>query len=684
MAVPPAPAPSAEKVALPRELANFLIELAIALQSHGVYPAGHPFLVRSADAVMRRLDGLFLDRDSVSFGVARQQLVIEGVATDPNNPVLSGLAGRLHRHRVGAVTMGRGARAEEVSAFLALLSSEAEVSGPALPAQGEAPSWGSIRLHPLSYAQLELSGEAEAGAAEDPRAARLWIGLARAAVESDEEEEASPEPAAVAEAINREAHAVAYDQVIVGYLLQLADELRHGDERGAPEVRRRLSQMIAGLSPETLRRLVEMGGDEVQRRRFLLNASHGFAAEAVVKLVEASAAASEQTISHSLLRLLSKLAAHAERSGGPVRRVAERELREQVQLLVGGWTLPDPNPEAYSETLDRLSRSATGIAGVLPGPNDPAPLRMVQTALEVDTAGTTAWAALSRMISDGELPALLTLLDTAPEGSHFAAAAWDFVSTPESVRALLAAGPEASAALDRLVERMGTDAIAPLMDEMAASELRVVRRAALDRLGRMGAPAAAEAVRRLGDERWFVVRNLLVILQDAGPWPDGFSPAPFLRHEDARVRREAFKLAFRVPDERARALSLALVDADEQVNRGALAECAADCPPAVLPLVCRRADDAATQPELRVLAIRVLGGAREPAAVQTLLRLVDGGRGWLRKPRLAPPTPHMQAALAALATGWADHPAAATFLEIALRSTDPEVIRAALTRREAR
>ncbi|HEX8673610.1 MAG TPA: hypothetical protein VF710_17070, partial [Longimicrobium sp.] len=196
-------------------------------------------------------------------------------------------------------------------------------------------------------------------------------------MESDEEEEASPEPSAVAEAINREAHAVAYDQVIVGYLLQLADELRHGDERGAPEVRRRLSQMIAGLSPETLRRLVEMGGDEVQRRRFLLNASHGFAAEAVVKLVEAAAGASEQTISHSLLRLLSKLAAHAERSGGPVRMAAERELREQVQLLVGGWTLPDPNPEAYSETLDRLSRSATGTA-VLPGPNDPAPLRMVQ------------------------------------------------------------------------------------------------------------------------------------------------------------------------------------------------------------------------------------------------------------------------------------------------------------------
>jgi HEAT repeat protein len=672
---------SPERVTLPRELANFLIELAIALQSHGVYPAGHPFLVRSADAVMRRLEGLLLDRESVAFGVARQQLVIEGVATESGNPVLSGLAGRLHRHRVGAVTLGRGARAEDVRAFLTLLSSEAEVTGPALGAGGEPVAWGAIRLHPLSYAQLELSGEAEPGAPEDPRAARLWIGLARAAVETDAD--APPEPAAVADAINRQAHEVAYDQVIVGYLLQLADELRHGDERGAAEVRRRLAQMIGGLSPETLRRLVEMGGDDAQRRRFLLDASHGFAAEAVVRLVEAAAAASEQNISHSLLRLLSKLAAHAERSGGPVRAVAESALRDQVQLLVSGWTLPDPNPGTYSVTLDELARSAVGVAGVL-GPHDPEPGRIVQTALEVDAAGTTVWAALSRMSSGGELPALVALLDGAPAGSRLAGDAWDFISSRESVQALLAAGPEGSAALDRLLERMGDEAIGPLMDEMTGSELRLVRRAALARLGRMGAPAAAEAVRRLDDGRWYVVRNLLAVLHEAAPWPADFSPAPFLRHEDPRVRREAAKLAFRLPGERARALATALVDTDEQVNRIALAECMSDCPPAVLPLVCRRAADAATDPELRQLAIRVLGTSREAPAVQTLLRLVDGGQSWLRKPRLAASTPEMLAALGALATGWAEHPAAATFLAAALRSTDPEVIRAALSRSEAR
>jgi hypothetical protein len=675
----------APRVTLSRDLANFLIELAIALQSHGVYPAGHPFLARSAGAVMRRLEGLLLDRESVSFGVARQQLVIEGVATEQGNPVLSGLAGRLHRHRVGAVTLGRGARVEDLSAFLAVLSAEAEVSGPALSADGgEARAWGPIRLHPLSYAHLELSGDGDGGdAPEDPRASRLWIGLARAAVEGDAADAPAPEPAAVAEAINRQTHEVAYDQVIVGYLLQLADELRHGDERGSAEVRRRLSQMIGGLSADTIRRLVAMGGDEAQRRRFVLDASHGFAADAVVRLVEAAAEASEQNVSHSLLRLLSKLAAHAEHSGAPARAAAGNALREQVQLLVSGWSLPDPNPGTYSVTLDRLAHSAVGLAGVLPGPNDPEPRRLVQTAVEVDAAGTAAWAALSRMMAGGETAALVELLAAAPPESNFAAAAWDFVCTPDTVRTLLEAGPDAAAALDYVAGRMGDGVVEPLLDALAESDARVVRRAALARLGRLGAPAADAAVRRLGDPRWYVVRNLLAVLQEAEPWPHGFSPAPFLRHDDARVRREALKLAFRVPDQRTRALSLALVDADEQVNRIALAECAAECPAAAVPLVCRRADEAG-DPELRMQAVRVLGGSREPAALQALLRRVDGGRSWMGKQRLAAASPEMLAALEALAAGWSAHPSAAPLLQAAMQSDDPEVIRAAMARGEGR
>ena len=51
-----------------------------------------------------------------------------------------------------------------------------------------------------------------------------------------------------------------------------------------------------------------MGGDVIQRRKFVLDATQGMAVDAVVNLVQAAADTSGQTISHSLIRMLSKLA----------------------------------------------------------------------------------------------------------------------------------------------------------------------------------------------------------------------------------------------------------------------------------------------------------------------------------------------------------------------------------------
>lgn len=678
----PTASPSTERVALSRDLASFLIDLAIALQNHAVYPAGHPFLARSAAAVIGRLDGLLLDRGSLSFGVARDRLVIEGVATEPENPVLAGLAGRLHRHRVGAVTLSRGLEAGEVEAVLGALAVEAEHGG-ALMAGGARPEWPNVRLHPVSFADLQLAdggGEDGDGGSASARAPQLWIGLARAALASaaDDTDEGGPEPAAVARAIEQHGHQAAYDQVIVGYLLQLAEELRAGGGHGAAEVRRRLSRMILALKPSTLRRLVAMGGDLVQRRAFVLDASHGFAADAVVRLVEAAAAASQRTVSDSLLRLLTKLAAHADRSSGPGRAAADVAMREQVARLVEGWDLPSPNPEAYERALDSAARG-DDAAGTR-DPAAPEPERMVQTALEVDAGGPMAWAAVREMASGERLHALIALLEDAPAGSRLAGKVWEQVTTPECARALLRAGPAAAHALDLLCERLGEAAVPALLDELVESGSRTVRRAALARLGGMGPAAAAGALRRLDDPRWYVTRNLLGLLGQLGAAPEPAVLARLLRHADERVRREAFKLAFPLADERPRALSLALGDADPQVLRLALTECQAGCPAAVLPLVCRRIADPALEPELRVLAVRALGVSREPLALRTLVQLADGGRSLLGRRRLAAASPEVVAAVTALAAGWRASPDAAAVLALARQSADAQLRAAAAGR----
>src|SRR5689334_9354591 len=171
------PAPSGDRATLSRDLADFLIELSIALHKHAMYPQGHPSLGPAAAAVTRRAELLLEGRSTLSLGVARQQLVIEGVATDPKHPVLAELAGRLHRHHLGAVTFRHGVEQAEVADVLKTLAVEAERTGQPLglgPAE-RLRAWTRVQLHPLTYERLELVDDAGAAAEGGARPAQLWV-----------------------------------------------------------------------------------------------------------------------------------------------------------------------------------------------------------------------------------------------------------------------------------------------------------------------------------------------------------------------------------------------------------------------------------------------------------------------------------------------------------------------------
>jgi hypothetical protein len=691
-------APPTEKTALSRELADFLIELSIALHKHSMYPEGHPSIAPAAAAVTRRAEHLLEDRAMLALGVARQQLVIEGVATDPKNPLLAELAGRLHRHHLGAVTFHRGVRAPEVSDVLKTLSLDAERTGQPL---GLGPpehlrAWDHIRLHPVTYERLELveddgsapaSPDDKGGKERGLRGSQLWLGLARAAMAVDgiSHDEAAPtptEPGAIAKAIDEHEHSAAYDQVIVGYLLQIADELKSSGGTEAVSLRRRTSKLVGALQPGTLRRLIEMGGDHAQRAKFAIDATHGLAADAVLDIVRAMADASHKTVSEPLVRMLSKLAQHAEQGAVDARPEADAALREQVRELMQGWTLEDPNPAAYGQALHKLVAAGPVPAGPRrEGQQEAEPLRVVQTALEAGALGFGAWRAVERLIAEHHIADLVDLLDAtpAPNASRAplradVAPLWVRVTSPDIVRQLAAAEPPDFVTLDRLLPRLHVDAFEPLLDVLGTSESRTTRRGLLDRLTRAPRELGPIIAARLElDIPWFVTRNLLLILDGLPALPEGFSAAKFINHEDARVRRQAVKLALKVPAEREPALIGALRDDDPRTIRFALSAALDDCPQLVVPLITQIALDQAMSSELRVLAIKVLGRVRNPAALSTLLQLVDGGKNWLGRPKLASRSLELLAALMALAAGWRNDAKASPLLALATRSKDPDV-----------
>src|SRR5262245_52769091 len=116
-----------ERVTLSRDLSEFLVELSIALHKHAMYPGGHPSLGTATTGVTYRAERLLEDRPTLVFGVARRQLIIDGVATDPDQPVLRRLAEALHRHHLGAISLSRGLQPDEVGLALRALSAEVEL-----------------------------------------------------------------------------------------------------------------------------------------------------------------------------------------------------------------------------------------------------------------------------------------------------------------------------------------------------------------------------------------------------------------------------------------------------------------------------------------------------------------------------------------------------------------------------
>jgi hypothetical protein len=627
------------------------------------------------------MTSLLEGRESVTLGVARHRLVIESVTTDPNNALLRDLAHRLHRHRIASIQLTRGATLEEVEGVLAALSED--------PQRGRGPigrrletvgPWQHIRLRAMGFDKFTLQAGKSSGAATEGSAAErdAWVELARLALSTEPGDEAADDadPLVVAEAIGQKAGEVAYDRVVLGYLSKVAEEMSGRKSAGEDQLGQRLSRMIEALDPDTLRRLLETGADTAGRRKFALNASQILAADAVMEVVQAAAQATNQTISHNLLRLLHKLAHHAEEGSVQVRAKADGALRNNVARLIGDWELEDPNPTRYTAILEGMVRSSPDDAGVA-ADGGCEPEVVVRMALELGCIGPAVYAAANALLARRKLGQIAELLETLP---HTAAseALWRHVATPEQLDFELRNMPMDHQAVAILVKRIGAAAADSLLDRLATADDRSTRATVLKQLLGLGPIVGSLAMARLANAPWYVQRNILVLIGRLGHWPEGFTPVAYTATSDSRIRREAIKLLLESPAHTDEGILLGLRDPDDGIAGLAATAALEACPPAALPLLERVTVNPERSPELRAITLRILARTRAPEALRLLLALALTRRFWFAR-RLAPKSPLLISALAALASQWRDDPSAIQVLDLARQHSDPEIRAAART-----
>jgi hypothetical protein len=632
-----------------------LAELAAALNRRGMYPPGHPALAEAAARMAERAEAPLRAHGDIVLAVTRDRIYHDDHATDPAQPMMRDLAERLHRRHVGSLRLQPGFDERQAGALLDVLAPEPDDddTGPA-PWREESCSLLPVRYDRLALAEGDVDGAAR----------RVWSELARSALGADAE--GAPTPGALALAINARSGDESRDRALSQRLGHL---LRAGVGEASTELAPEIADLLRQLDPERLRRLLELGGDRQELAKLLSEALDALPADAVLALLKA-ARGREQSISDSLLRILGKLAAQ----GGDGRTDAvqpevDAALRGQVEQLVAGWQLSDPNPEAYTEALQSLAARRQGRPAVADEAHRPEALAIVRMAFELGATGPGFDRALQQSLASA--PAgLVELLQGAPRAGGANAAvdeAWSRLLDPRTLARLLKSSAPGSPDIERVLEEAGEAAVDPLLDRLAESEDRGERRWLLDRLAALGdAAVGPPATARLEDAPWFLARNILTLLRRTGGG-DRVAPEPYLGHEDPRVRVEAVRL-FGQGSAPARdgAILAALSDADPSVVSAGLAVAAEGCPAAALPLLADRSLDHALADDVRAQAIRLTADHPTDSGRDALIRLSVRGRTLLlRRLKFADPSPLVLAALSSLVRGWPEDPEVAEIREAA-------------------
>jgi hypothetical protein len=414
--------------------------------------------------------------------------------------------------------------------------------------------------------------------------------------------------------------------------------------------------------------------------------------DAIVDLVSAAATTEKQTISHSMMRLLSKLAKHAgEETGTEKRRqAADENLRDAVGRLVGEWTLEDPNPDAYRAVLEHVSRAAP-LPDAVPGASTAAecePERIVEMALEIGVVGAPLWRAVERLERDGKVALLMDLVEGAPPTDEsgendVADQIFRILAERETLRRLLAASRIDFALVERLVRRKRLGAAVPLLDALNDVEDIKSRERICDLLLALGVGVGSIIVRRLAEvtasaaPSAVLERDLLALLGRLPELPATFDARAYLRHAAPHVRRETVKLLLKNPATRDEALLVALMDPDERTVYLALTAGHERCPREGIALARARVERGELDPSLRALAIRMIATVRGSDTLQWLSARVVTRSAFLGRLKLLPPAPEVLSALTAIVAGWRTDPNAAALIALATKSRVP-AFRAAL------
>ena len=679
-------------------LLTFLQQLHVALNRRRTYGAGHPMVVRSEELALAALDAVLLTRSTFNIGVARHELLLNGQPIPSGMNITRELAGRLHRRGVGALTFHHGVDLDRLQQMQAWLALEPPRDADGRTTEDAVPAINGIIIGRMAYDALML-GDAET--VIDSSIAALWQALAQIATDGTgrqygfgtsrnaevaaavgDEEGAFDTMLREEQSVNDIADSLQELVVQPEYARRTAVALMNLAAQGVqapPELRNRigerLSDVLSRLGDSSFAPIIRGMGKRAEQQEFMLQVVDVLPVLAVSNWLQVAARATEQELSHHLLRLMMKLSQHAaERREG----ITDATFRSAAKELVEGWGLSDPNPDEHVRLLDQIAlvndehrSDKKADSPSLPAESGMSEAsRLVQMALEIDVVGDDTFAAVERLSASGALPQMLQWLQqtgTTPSASAIRA----HIMSPEAVKSVLQQNPVDHEAARALLETIDIAMADTLLEALSEAKSRDARSLILERLRSFGEPLRNTLIARLDGASWFFARNLLHLLRDLIAEQKGTSDVgmmlKFLDHETTQVRVVAAQMLLEIDAVRDAAIRRGLQDRDVLVVEAVLdfidryLHVPHEGRPHSLSSgaanhLLRFVDSGTHSPLLHVIAIRAAATTGMPAVRDWLLERVTTRSTILRRRVLGKPSLLNATALSALQRHFADDP----------------------------
>lgn len=644
---------------------NLFRDLAIAWRSLSAYPPGHPAAVNGLAKACAAIGAVLAETGPLELATTRESLLWQ--ERQFRSPTAAQLARLLRRRRAAGFVLEPGVTQDELGLFLRALALDAKSARDAGSLANELAAAGVVRLRvqDLDFSAIGLvEGEEEM---PPPEAGALANRLIRKLLATG----ALP-PAALATWITSGKSAAELLQLLLetgGTDPALAG---WGPQAFATTMRLAIEYFCEAPDAERATALASLHYRlrPADRERWIVELAAGVASQAATAesaqsaLAEIAAALPAEAAAE--LRLAAARAATAkatDRAAGdlaatttPAPRITAQQLA-QLRLVFASEDLDaardkGPREEALEELLGlpeeqdkvTLSPAAAEIARELgeAAAEPAAAMTLLELAERFEVGPEELPAILARLESScrrllaaGRLRLALVLVERVQQsaiGVEARPTAFrrlaEKLSGRESLEAIVGALPEMQgetlALLPELLQRLGPTAVRHLLGVLAETDNRRLRHLLLDLLARLGPAVVRDATALLGDSRWYVVRNMLLLLRRVGD--PGSVPAvrKCADHPDLRVRLEAIRNLFAfdrdVPRE---LLRRALTHPDPRQAEAAM-ELAGEhvILEAVEPIVAylQTRDLFGRRTSVRIKAIRALAAIGDPTALDGLGR----------------------------------------------------------------